>query len=678
MDSITPKDRQEMEAAKEMIARDDHISARDKLLKLQQQFPTIEEFSSMITVCDVLNSASIDLIPNQSDWYLILQVPQEASQQDVEYQYNKISNLLKLIKTNIPAAESAREIIEEAYSVLSNLEKRIEFDQKRNSMLGAFSEGSVNFAAIMPSNSSLSFKSLAQGDFGLNGIQSSEIFKVGQVWAAYDHECMPRNYLRIQKIEKNPLRLHVHSLKGHKLSSHEVLRSETGFPIVCGRFNVDKSKDQIIVPAVLSHVVRNYADHDEELLIFPKEQEVWAIYKELDHMIRWSNGEAMKRSNLEVVEIVTGYTESGNMLVARLVKVDGDKNVFRRQKKNCKEQFLPIPSDNLYKLSHRIPAHRIVGEDNEGMFELDPYAVPIGLDNPQSVTSKARSDSASKSFDPENKLSLKDSSCNLQSVASKARSYSASTSIDPENKLSLKDFSCNLQSLANKARSDSASTSFDTENKLSLKKFSCKQIWAVCDDVAAIPRRYVVVNNVAPKGEICVTFLDPIPTCIEEKSWMERGLPFGCGSFSAGKTTRILESHHFSHVMKGEQKQEDSVFMIYPHKGEVWARYKNWSGKWDESDLSCSQYQIVEVVSDLDDGSEIVVISLVEMPGFMTLFQRQHNNVCEWIPRAEFLSFSHRIVASCIVSKDNGVSAPFWQVEPDSLDSLNLARSHKI
>ncbi|KAI9121676.1 hypothetical protein K1719_008709 [Acacia pycnantha] len=642
-----------MEAVKEMIARDDHIAARDKLLQLQRQFPAIDEFSSMITVCEVLNSASHDFIAIESDWYLILQVPQAASQQDVEFQYNKIANLLKPIKTHTPAAESALEIVEEAYSVLSNPEKRTEFDKKRNAMFEAcevlnvqqipptpsksevdnvFSyknsrlnmfinekacvKGDVNFAATRPSNSSLSFKGFDQGHFSLNSIESSELFKVGQVWAANDHECMPRNYFRIKEIEKSPLRLHVNSLRAAQLSSYELFRSEVCLTIVCGQFNVDKSKDQIIVPAILSHVVCSYAD--EQVLIFPKEQEVWAMYRELDPMIKCSNDKARKSSKLEVVEIVTGYTDTGNMLAARLDKVDGQKNVFARQKESCQEQFLSIPSDNLYRFSHRIPVHRYVGEDMDGMFELDPYAVPPGLNSTQSMTRKERSDSESKSFDPENKLSLKD--------------------------------------------------------------FACNQIWAVRNNVEVIPRRYVIVNNVTSEGEICVTFLEPSLTCTDEKHRMEQGLPIGCGSFSAGKTIRILGLHHFSHLMKCERNQEDFSFVIYPRKGEVWARYKNWNGKWEQSDLVCCQYQIVEIISDLAYGSdEIAVLSLIEVPGFMTLFQRQHYNGYEWIPRAEFLSFSHRIVASCVqAAKDSGVSAPFWHLESDSLDCLNSACSRNI
>lgn len=48
------------------------------------------------------------------------------------------------------------------------------------------------------------------------------------------------------------------------------------------------------------------------------------------------------------------------------------------------------------------------------------------------------------------------------------------------------------------------------------------------------------MNNVSPEGENCVTLLEPNPMHAEEKRWVEHGLPLACGSFKAGKTTRVL------------------------------------------------------------------------------------------------------------------------------------------
>lgn len=584
MDEIDPKAFQEMEEVKEMIAMENHVAARDKLLKLKSQFPSIaKEFSSMISVCDVLNSAKFDFSHGESDWYFILQVPQAASEEDVESQYKKISTLLKKsIEPHFIAAESALKIVEEAYSVLSNPETRSIFDKKRAIK---FKDPQLNlFSDDCNVQECFSFD---------NNTKSSEHFEVGQVWAAYDHECMPRSYFQIHKIEKNPLKFHVKSLRPASLSS-------LGLPIVCGVFHVEKNNEtkMIMKPAMFSHIVCecDYDDASEEILIHPKEHEVWAIYRELDY----HPGGKCSQDNLklEVVEIVSPCTKSGNMLAARLIKVDGFKlnNVFRRQ--NDHGQVFSIASDELYKFSHRIPARRFVGgdmDDGHCMFELDPYAVPSMTDS-----------GASESFEPENKWGIGD--------------------------------------------------------------FSCDQIWAVRDDPDAMPRRYVVVKNVGEEGTISVTFLEPILISSDMKRWFEQGLPIACGSFKKGKSTKILRVCQFSHVVECEKSQYDS-FYIYPKKGEVWAMYKNWNCKWDFT--SCNQqYQIVEIVADLAEGSEICVASLVEVKGFMTLFQRQRcDSGCElMIPRKEFLSFSHRTVASRVqTTEENGTSMPYWHIEPHYL-----------
>lgn len=121
----------------------------------------------------------------------------------------------------------------------------------------------------------------------------------------------------------------VNSLKHAPLSSYELSWCGMGLPIVCGLFKVDKNESKIIVPAMLSHIVCSYAS--EHVLIHPREHEVWAVYRDLDPLIWCLEPEARKASKLVVVEIITGYTESRSMLVARLVKVDGLGNVFRRQ-----------------------------------------------------------------------------------------------------------------------------------------------------------------------------------------------------------------------------------------------------------------------------------------------------------------------------------------------------------
>lgn len=71
-----------------------------------------------------------------------------------------------------------------------------------------------------------------------------------------------------------------------------------------------------------------------------------------------------------------------------------------------------------------------------------------------------------------------------------------------------------------------------------------------------------------------------------------------------------------------------SLFNIYPKKGEIWAIYRNWNGKWKQSDFYCNECNVVEITSDsCEEQHEVVrTMSLVQVPGYLTFFYREMSN----------------------------------------------------
>ncbi|KAK2974190.1 hypothetical protein RJ640_021481 [Escallonia rubra] len=117
--------------AEAMIARKDYASARDELLKAQKLFPALDHIVSMLTVCDVLLAARNAIPGYDTDHYWVLHLMPSSSLSDITCRYQKLASLLQPIKSKFPGSELAIKRIDEAFCVLSDRDKRLNFDFKR-------------------------------------------------------------------------------------------------------------------------------------------------------------------------------------------------------------------------------------------------------------------------------------------------------------------------------------------------------------------------------------------------------------------------------------------------------------------------------------------------------------------------------------------------------------------
>ncbi|XP_077227884.1 uncharacterized protein LOC143860911 [Tasmannia lanceolata] len=115
----------------EMIRSWDYIGARDKLIEAKQLFPTLENVSQMLTVCDILCAADKSFESYGKDWYFILQLNPNDEEAVIRARHHELFNHLEPIKDKFPGAKSALEFIDKAMSVLCDREKRSTFDAKR-------------------------------------------------------------------------------------------------------------------------------------------------------------------------------------------------------------------------------------------------------------------------------------------------------------------------------------------------------------------------------------------------------------------------------------------------------------------------------------------------------------------------------------------------------------------
>lgn len=454
---------------------------------------------------------------------------------------------------------------------------------------------------------------MSDEDINFDGTKKIETFEVGQIWAAYDREMLPRRYARINHISESPFRLEVTWLQPIPQNENERKWCEVRLPVVCGLFNFHDDEESLVDSAIFSHMVSCTASPTyDKFEIFPQEEEVWALYKDW-RPFDWLKNPECKKGCLQIVRILEGYSDQEGMLVVPLAKIDGFHNIYKRETEAGSEHSFNIPAQHLYRFSHQLQAHDLEGGKLVEVFGGMPK---------------------------------QDSSDINSSTCQRLVSHLLS--------------------------SDLGANSLKVE--WTAKDFAASQVWAVYDGSDQMPRQYAVVSKVFPSAAVEVTFLEPHPMDNDEISWIEENLPVGCGIFKLGTRIAIMQFSKFSHLVDCDRTTKNMFYRIYPKRGEIWAIYKNWNKKWKQQDFGNHHCRIVEITSDFTEPSGLHTAILEEVPGYRTFFQKQ---ICDGfalnrvIPRSEMLSFSHRIEAFVVPGIEaHGIPDCSWHLEPDALPPL--------
>ncbi|KAF3336709.1 DnaJ subfamily B member 5 [Carex littledalei] len=187
---------------------------------------------------------------------------------------------------------------------------------------------------------------------------------------------------------------------------------------------------------------------------------------------------------------------------------------------------------------------------------------------------------------------------------------------------------------------------FQFDNLRDPTQFAVDQVWAVYDDRDGMPRFYARIKAVrtVPTFEIDIAWFEPDPDPFTQ-TWTRKGLPVATGAFKLGKTLCVDELLMFSHALSCNKVGKRNAFYIYPKKGEIWAMFKDWNFNWcsESGKKKKFDYEMVEVVSDLTDGTGFIVMPLVKINGFVSLFMQSREAAPVVIPKNEILRFSHNV-----------------------------------
>ncbi|KAF8387938.1 hypothetical protein HHK36_026601 [Tetracentron sinense] len=254
-------------------------------------------------------------------------------------------------------------------------EKEMHLDAKETS------SDSVTIEPSPPPASSPEAYEIPEAEFyDFDADKSQEKFQPGQIWALYsDEDGLPKYYARIKKIESQPdFKLHITWLEACSPPKEAMQWLDKDMPVGCGKFMLSKGKsNEYSATNSFSHQLRVEPNGKNRYAIYPRIGEIWALYR------NWNAGwvcSDLENCEYDIVEVIEDNNLGKKVLV--LIVVNGFKSVYKAQREGEAVVTMEIPSVELIRFSHRIPAFLITEERNgslRGCWELDPASMPFRL-----------------------------------------------------------------------------------------------------------------------------------------------------------------------------------------------------------------------------------------------------------------------------------------------------------
>ncbi|KAL8138736.1 hypothetical protein V2J09_004737 [Rumex salicifolius] len=220
---------------------------------------------------------------------------------------------------------------------------------------------------------------------------------------------------------------------------------------------------------------------------------------------------------------------------------------------------------------------------------------------------------------------------------------------------------------------------YDFDRDRAERSFKNGQVWAIYDDDDGMPRHYGLIEEVVSINpfEVKMSWLNLHNN--DDQSWIsweKMGFHVSCGRFKASRKDKINLVNVFSHTAKCERVARE-MYRIYPHKGSVWALYK-------EGNCSNRYYEIVVFLTSYSEMHGISMVYLEKVDGFRTVFRRKDvgHRAVRWIEKFDFRQFSHQIPARKLCDDDdNGVPDHLkscWELDPAALPPDLLAVEPRV
>ncbi|KAK2447775.1 hypothetical protein QL285_007102 [Trifolium repens] len=666
-------------AEKKMDSKD-FVGARTIALKAQKLYPDLENIAQMLVVCDVHCAAEQKLLGNVKvvDWYKVLQVDRNDNDVIIKKQYRKFALQLHPDKNKFAGAEAAFKLIGEAQRILLDREKRSSLNMSLSSLsmnrtaMPSHHQRSVpvNFNPVMQTNvrpvyPNLNPQQRQPTQQGVNGgVQSPTFWTICSFCSVkfeYYRAVLHRS-LRCQQCSK-PFIAYEMDPQSTKPATNSSQKQQ---PI---------QQNNTPNHGAFKFGVGSQSD------VFPKRPKKESHHKKgsTSNVSVKPNGKRKRKNVVESSESSIGSTDSEDDTVAndngfQGVPTSRDERPRRSTRQKHQVSYKENGSDDDAELKQPIKQGKESGSpfsDGENSEEIemnDQNGLAAGLKDGQ------------KEAKEKQKIYFEESSGNIDVKIKEVgrKETVGSSKIDEASEQSDSKSSDHLDDFV---YPDPEFSDFDKDKKEEC--FASGQIWAVYDDIDAMPRFYAIIKKVfSPGFKLQITWLEADPNDKDECKWIEEKLPNACGKYKLGTTVTTKDQPMFSHQTLFE-KIDRTTFKVYPRKGETWALFKNWDIKWYMDAKSHQKYdfEFVEILSDYVEGAGVIVAHLAKLKGFVSLYSqiKEGRNCSFQIPPAELFRFSHRVPSFKMTGKERaGVPVGSYELDPISLPVEEFAATDDV
>ncbi|KAJ1379440.1 hypothetical protein SESBI_46872 [Sesbania bispinosa] len=659
------------EIAERKFSEREYIGAKKFALKALNLYPDLEDLSQLLTTIDIYISAE-NKVSGEMDWYGILGVSPFADEETVRKQYRKLALSLHPDKNKSLGAEGAFKLVSEAWSLLSDKTKRLEYNQKRSSK--GFQHNTPHHAGSQPdvpgSNGFYNFKKNVTSNVrtGNNNARAPSTSvppphkKAETFWTICNRCRTHYEYLRIYlnhtllcpncneafvAVERGPppnvfKSSNWPSHQRHQNSQHHAGSNNTNFQWgshskMAGFGSTDGSPS---VSAQAASVVQQASEKVR------REGTLSIAEWERSQMSKRTEGsfhkveKPMKKRKTEDIRM-NGYQGYMANHMAMRHGAAGFGNVSESGKPN-------LETERKYGFSGLTGQHYSTRELS--MFEVRNMLMDKSRLEIRKKLEEWRLMAEAKIINKDKENKRQKSTYNGKTTGSEK--YGDST-VNGNRNLDIDSFPVasddtvkNSQAYVTINVPDPDFHNFDLDR--AENSFAEDQVWAAYDDDDGMPRYYARIHKVISINpfRMRISWLNSRSNSeLGPIDWVGSGFYKTCGDFRTGKHEITESLNSFSHKVRWT-KGTRGVVRIFPGKGEVWALYRNWSPDWNEHtpDEVIHKYDMVEVLDDFSEEQGILVTPLVKVAGFRTVFQRHMDqDQVRRIPKEEMFRFSHQV-----------------------------------
>ncbi|KGN66129.1 uncharacterized protein LOC101213491 [Cucumis sativus] len=682
-----------MKIAETKLEISDFIGARKMAQTAQRLFPTLDNITQLLTVCEIHCSAQNRMYGAENDWYGILQIEQSADEAIIKKQYRKLALLLHPDKNKFAGAEAAFKLVGEANRLLSDQSKRKLYDLKygaarRNIAPAKSSHDQQNGYTAVNKQERGTANGYSSGPFshypGGNSFKPPQPPAQQAFWT-----CCPFCNVRYQYL---------------KCYLSKMLRCQN-----CGRGFISHDLNNQTIPPTFHQM------NVPQKKVAPES----GPSKPAAENKQGSVKKSQDRSGGVDLNAKAGKKQKGQGSNAK-PKADAEKTGKEKAKSDATStEKVATKSQNRKRQRKSATAHGNNSEHGDDEVEVDNVSEKdpgLSRDNCQRRSTRNKRQVSYRKYLNEDddslqspnkssgtastdlKEEMKDATSNVEASAKGMKQEvlpphpEDSPNRKPKCEEVLREGKNGSDKNDNKSKTEIVDTEenglqggvhvlvcadpefsdFDTDKGKDC--FAVNQVWAIYDTVDGMPRFYARIRKVfSPEFKLQISWFEPHPDDKGEIEWCDAELPIACGKYTLGGSELTAELPMFSHMVHcPKQGASKSSYFMYPRKGETWALFKDWDIRWSSEPEKhvAFEFEFVEILSDYVEGVGISVAFMDKVKDFVCLFHttEKHRQNSFKIPPNELYRFSHQIPSVRMTGKERkGVPKGSFELDPAAL-----------